>query len=290
MSTRNEYPTTIQSADGTPLALWHLGGEGPPLLFVHATGFCAQVWEPMAHAMSGTHSCWALDVRGHGYSATASPDEHLDQDWERVGEDVAAAMEHIGGDIIGVGHSMGGAGLVLASAIVAPNIARIRGMWLFEPIIFPPEFRTDPDEDTPLSAGAMRRRADFSDVESAFDNFAAKPPMSTLAPECLRAYVEHGFRPDGDHITLRCRPAIEAAFYRRGAHHRGWDVSASVTIPTAIVVGAEVPMGPAMVAPRLADRIPGAHLVEMRHLGHFGPLEAPGACAEAVSGFIETLR
>ena len=163
-------------------------------------------------------------------------------------------------------------------------------MWLFEPIIFPPEFRTDPDEDTPLSAGAMRRRADFSDVESAFDNFAAKPPMSTLAPECLRAYVEHGFRPDGDHITLRCRPAIEAAFYRRGAHHRGWDVSASVTIPTAIVVGAEVPMGPAMVAPRLADRIPGAHLVEMRHLGHFGPLEAPGACAEAVSGFIETLR
>ncbi|MBK9558733.1 MAG: hypothetical protein IPO44_03905 [Candidatus Microthrix sp.] len=34
------HPTaTITSADGLELALWHLGGEGPPLLLAHATGF-----------------------------------------------------------------------------------------------------------------------------------------------------------------------------------------------------------------------------------------------------------
>jgi pimeloyl-ACP methyl ester carboxylesterase len=268
----------LNSADGTPLALWDFGGNGPNLLFVHATGFCAQVWAPMAGHLRDRYRCLSLDVRGHGRSDPRPED----LSWDRVAEDVDAA--------IGVGHSMGGAGLLLAAT--TPRSAaseRLRAMWLFEPIVFPPEFRSEQVADNRLAAGARKRRATFPNRQGAFDNFASKPPLNTLSADALWAYVDAGFESSPDGITLRCRPEVEAAFYEGGACHEGWERAPLVSIPTAVAVGVEAPMSPAALAPAIAARVPGCDLVELRQLGHFGPLEDPPVCAEAVAQFAEPL-
>lgn len=52
------HPTaTITSADGLELGLWHLGGEGPPLLLAHATGFAGGLRASVAAHLTGQASC-----------------------------------------------------------------------------------------------------------------------------------------------------------------------------------------------------------------------------------------
>lgn len=274
-----DSPTYLDSSDGTRLALWELGGDGPPLLAVHATGFCAQVWGPMASSLTDRFKVFALDVRAHGRSPIEDGTETLVLDWERVGQDVDAAAAFIGEPLHGIGHSMGGAGLVL-SAHDFPD--RYRALWLFEPIVFPPEFRAPAGAPNPLAEGARRRRARFDSIEAARANFAAKPPLNVLSAEALNAYVTYGFRAVDDGIELRCKPEWEAALYDGGPYHRGWDCLDDITTPTAVVVGEAALFGPSQFAPAVADRLPNGRLIEMRDLGHFGPLQAPTRCSESV--------
>ena len=145
------HPTaTITSADGLELALWHLGGDGPPLLLAHATGFAGGLWQPVAAHLTGRASVWAVDFRGHGHSP-ARPDDMV---WTRVAEDAIAAAEYIvdaTGSPVGVaGHSMGGAA-ALAAAARRPEL--FTAIWAYEPIIFPPaeELGFPPGADLPLS-------------------------------------------------------------------------------------------------------------------------------------------
>ncbi|MEA2716219.1 MAG: hypothetical protein QOI99_536, partial [Actinomycetota bacterium] len=60
------------------VAVHDLGGDGPPLVLVHATGFCGGVLRPLAAGLGGSFHAWAVDVRGHGASVT--PDG-LDFGW-----------------------------------------------------------------------------------------------------------------------------------------------------------------------------------------------------------------
>ena len=51
----------LDSEGGGHIALHHLGGEGPPLLFVHATGFNARTYGPFVDKLARHFSVWAPD-------------------------------------------------------------------------------------------------------------------------------------------------------------------------------------------------------------------------------------
>ena len=121
MTSPRSEPTFVRVADGTALAVHDLGGphdpRAPVLLFSHATGFCGRSFGPMATELSSAYRCLAIDHRGHGLS-TLAPDASLR--WTTMGDDVVAVLdcglidpEQV---VHGVGHSMGGATLVLAAA------------------------------------------------------------------------------------------------------------------------------------------------------------------------------
>jgi pimeloyl-ACP methyl ester carboxylesterase len=270
----------VPTTDGLTLAVHEHPGDGPPALLCHATGFHGAVWEPVVAALGGALTCAAPDFRAHGAS-TVPEDAPLH--WEGVGDDVLAVVDALGlppGDTVGVGHSMGGAALVLAE-LRRPGT--FRGLWLFEPIIFPPGLdRAGPN---PLAEGARRRRAEFASAAEALDNFASKPPFGTLRADALHAYVRHGFvdRPDGS-VRLACRPEDEARLYEGGSRHGAWERLPELACPVTIACG-EDREGPALIAPRLAERIPGSRLERLPHVGHFAPLEAPPAIAARVVAF-----
>jgi len=271
----------VRSTDGTRLASYDLGGPGDDLLLVHATGFCAGVWTPLA-AHLGEHHTVALDVRGHGRSAT--PDS---MHWDGTAQDVLATVDEFGLDRpFGVGHSMGGASLILAEQA---RPGTFRGLWLFEPIIFPPTTVAaagDPDSDTPsnpLSEGARRRRDRFASAEDAYSNFAAKPPLSELSAAALAAYVRDGFELlDDGSVVLRCRPEVEASTYEMGAVHHAFDHLDEVRCPVTVVRGTQRVPGPASFAPLIAEALPLGTLEDHPELGHFGPLQDPSAMARSV--------
>ncbi|MDQ3294742.1 MAG: alpha/beta hydrolase [Actinomycetota bacterium] len=285
-------PSLVASTDGVQVAVHDLGGPdaatAPTLLLCHANGFNARAWTPLVTHLVDRFRCFAVDLRGHGEAVTP-PD--LSFEWAGFGDDVQAVLASsalpAGAVVHGVGHSLGGAALVMAAA-AAPS--QFRSLWLYEPIVHPPGALEVPDglTENPMAAAASRRRPDFDSVDAAVANYAAKPPLSTLDPAALRAYVEGGFapRPDGS-ITLRCRPEWEAAIFRMGVQHRAWDDVPQVTVPTAVVVGAEQQFGPSAFAPGVADRLPLGYLLRHPELGHFGPLEDPAGMAAEIVRWVE---
>jgi pimeloyl-ACP methyl ester carboxylesterase len=102
----------VHGADGTDLLVHHLGGNGPPLLAVHATGFHGRCWWPLASALTPEFSVWAIDQRGHGGSGK---DPEGTYDWERFAADLLAVVDSLGGSgWRAVGHSLGGGVILLA--------------------------------------------------------------------------------------------------------------------------------------------------------------------------------
>ena len=266
----------IPTTDGVEIEVHDLGGEGPPLLLCHATGFHGRVWEPLAARLHG-HRCWSMDMRAHGDSS--SPTDRP-MEWYGFADDILCVIDELGLDRpFGVGHSKGAASLLLAEQA---RPGTFRALWLYEPVVVPTPFVREPDSDNPLSAGALRRRATFTSRDEAYDNYASKPPFSSLHPEVLRLYVDHGFTDNTDGtVSLKCAPADEAAVYAHGLSHHAFAALSTVRCPTTIAVGHdEVP--PAVFARPIAESLPDGRLVEFDQLGHFGPLEDPDVVAAAI--------
>jgi len=277
-------PRLIDASDGVRLAIFDRPGHGtgPTVLFAHATGFCAAVWGPMATSVSaGRHL--ALDFRSHGRSS-----DPIDGDlaWEGVARDVRSCLtaSDVTGPVVGVGHSMGGAALLLTEAAHPGTFSSI---WAYEPIVIDPAHRSAHDNGGVLSAGAARRRPSFPDRETARSNFASKPPLSDFAAASLEAYLDGGFMTSDDgSLHLLCRRESEARFYEMGAVHRGWDQLPEITCPARIVRGnADLP-GPAWFGPAVAQRLPHGELGQFDHLGHMGPMQAPAELAADLNSWL----
>jgi pimeloyl-ACP methyl ester carboxylesterase len=280
----------IESSEGVRIVLHDLGGPEssavhPVLLFSHATGFHGRVFEPMASFLKDRFRCVALDLRGHGMSELP-PEAGLA--WSGMADDVLAALRSDGfpmGPLHGVGHSMGGAALVLAAAR-RPDA--FRSLWLYEPVIFPTEGGPLPDGDNPMSEAAARRRDRFDSLDRAYENYRSKSPLDQLHPDALRAYVDGGFSSSLDgSVSLRCRPSTEAEVFRQAAASGAWGGIAAIEIPVAVVAGRLDEVGPGAFASATADALPRGTLVERPLLGHFGPLEDPVAMADHVCTWVE---
>ena len=265
------------------IAVHELGGDAsaPPLLLSHANGCHAHVFQPLVDAgLAATRRCIGLDFRGHGDSKVP---EHLTYEWEGFGADVLAVLDDIAappGGIVGVGHSMGGAALLMAE-LARPGT--FGGLYLFEPIV-PPPMDVAPPPDNFMAAAAERRREVFDSADAAVANFASKPPLNQLRADALHAYVQGGFavQPDGS-VRLKCRGATEAQIYRMAGGHGTFSRLAEVRCPVTIAMGHDIGFGPSAFAPAAAGHLAKGRLEVFNHLGHFGPLEAPNEIARDIA-------
>jgi pimeloyl-ACP methyl ester carboxylesterase len=282
----------VRSSDGVEVAVHRLGGPDDPaapvILFSHATGLHGRVFTPMASALLAQYTCLALDYRGHGLTALPQGARLA---WEGMGDDALAVLlsDLVGTNrpVHGVGHSMGGAALVLAAGR-RPGI--LRSLWLYEPVLVPPGTLIPTQDGNVLAAGAARRRPSFGSFDEAVENYASKPPLNQLHPDALDEYVHGGFALQADgSVRLRCDPATEAAVFGFAADSGAWQVLPHLDLPAAVVAGRPEEFGPARFAPLAVDAMPRATLVTRPHLGHFGPLEDPASMAADVEAWLRTL-
>lgn len=297
----------VPSSDGVVVTVHEFGGpaDAPPLLISHATGFHAHCYEPVAARLAARFRVFALDYRGHGL--TAAPDG-WQVDWQRFGDDALAVSREIApdGGLVGVGHSMGGAALLMAAR---RDPDRFRRLVLFEPIAIPDDVTRVVMDDHPIVIGARRRRRVFDSYDDAIANFGAKPPLALMTPEVLRAYVEHGFRPIGDRDTtngttdetadgagdagpddtvaptgveLRCPPEIEAGIFMTSHANGVWAILPEIVTPTTVVSGYVDDEQPSGRCEAIATRIPGSRYVLNTHQSHLGPFSHPDEFADLV--------
>lgn len=276
-------PRFVASSNGVQVVVYDeppTRGDGAPILFSHATGFHGRVFAPIAAHLAG-HSRTTFDYRGYG--DTLAPTNWA-LSWDGFGDDaLAVARDTVarngGRPVIGAGHSMGGAGLVMA-ALREPQL--FAALVVFEPIIFPPDARTQGSGPSPLPAATRRRRRTFASHDEAVANFAAKPPLSSLHSDALAAYVRHGFAQQADGVHIKCDPEFEAQTYEMGAMHDTWLHLGELRTPTWVMAGAHAESSPAAIAPQIAERIPGSTFVRWEDQGHFGPLDDPARFASFI--------
>ncbi|MEO7398597.1 MAG: alpha/beta hydrolase, partial [Ilumatobacteraceae bacterium] len=195
------------------IAVHDLGGEGRTALYAHATGFHGHCWKPVADHLPDLHNI-AYDARGHGESLLGPEWEVADTvDWRVYGADAAAVATELqhDGPVIGVGHSMGGAALLMA-ALDHPE--QFSGLVVYEPIAMPRDATPRAANDHALAIGARKRRAAFASFEDAIANYRSKPPLNVFAADSMEMYVRNGFAPGADgQVHLKCRPEHEARTY-----------------------------------------------------------------------------
>lgn len=261
------------------------GGSGSPVLLAHPTGFHGMVWAPVAERLvNAGNSVWSFDFRGHGDS---DPSPDATYAWAEYATDARAVTEHLElvGDphLVAVGHSKGGAALLLGEADAPGTYSRI---WAYEPIIFPTDVTQAPNHDNPLSAGARRRRAVWPSREEALASYSFRPPLDVFSNDALRAYVEYGFRdlPDGN-VTLKCDPEHEATMYAMGAANGIYPRLGEIHCPVLVACGELTDAIVPSLAHKIADRIAQSSIEIWDERGHFGPLQDPDRAVESIVRF-----
>lgn len=85
----------------------HVPAEGPKILFVHGASAGSWNWETFLHFFAAEgYDCYALNLRGH---APNPPLADLGQvSMTDYAEDVRGVLRELGGDVVLIGHSMGG--------------------------------------------------------------------------------------------------------------------------------------------------------------------------------------
>ncbi len=273
------------AGDGIAIA-YHVetaSGDAPTFVFAHATGFCAAVWAPVlagVRTLLPDAGIVAVDQRSHGASQTAAHPF----DWWDIGSDLLAVLADAGttSQLVGVGHSGGGAGVALAE-LAAPGT--FAAMLLIEPILLPPPFERR--QDLPIALRAERRRRWFPSRDAARTRWVARPPFASWTDEAFAGYLAHGLvdgRDDetgADGVVLACTPEDEAEWFRAGDEHGGWARCGELGVPAVIMAGTDSDTHGGGLADAIATRIPNATLRMVDGADHFVPMTHPTVVAEA---------
>lgn len=273
------------TVDGLRLGVWEWPGDGPPLLFAHATGFHARCWDQIIREFPGRRAI-AIDLRGHGRSDKPEPPYH----WRWFARDVAGVAEQL--DLrcaIGVGHSMGGHSIVEASALRPATFA---ALVLVDPTIFEPEYYGQrPRHEAEF---ILRRRNVWKSWEEMYERFRNRAPFATWRPEVLRDYCEFGVLPRGDEYVLACPPHVEASIYAASNAPEAnlYPLIPAIAQPATIIRAGRLwnpdSFDPATspTAPDLAAKFRNARDIVLEGRNHYIPMETP----EVVAGEIARLQ
>lgn len=259
------------------------GVGNPTLAFSHATGFCKEVWAPSVASLREAEvglPAVAWDYRCHGDAPTIEGEI----DWWMFAEDALSVI----GDLrpcVGIGHSMGGAALVMAE-LAQPGT--FEALLLIEPIIIPgPRVRWD---DGPLAVAARKRKATLPSRQEALDNYRGKGGFATWTEEALEAYVDGGFQVDGDgSLSLKCRPDRESAVFAAALLHGAFDRLGELACPVRIVAGEVTDTHPHAVLEQYASVIPDVTTAILDGTTHFIPMERPDLVADEVEALLTRL-
>ena len=212
--------TVLRSASGLAYARGSLGGSAAPaqsaVVLTHALGYCKELWLPTLHHLSklvrNRVEFLALDFSGHGASRPAP----RNYDWNRCHVDEVAEVlreESLPDNLIGVGHSMGGATLVALELRIPGTLSRVAAI---EPPLFTRLTAGIGRAATaaglnPIAAAARRRRRVWPDADAAREHIGRRL-AADWDPAALDAYIAHALRPDADRggVALACDPETEA--------------------------------------------------------------------------------
>lgn len=254
--------------DGADLR-YDLTGEGTPLLFLHAFPLGLTMWDGQAAALTDAARVLRFDARGFGGSSSAGAALTM----ERIADDAAALLDHLGIErAIVAGCSMGGYAC-LAMARLHPS--RVRALIL---------------QDTRAGADSPEARHSRVALADRVRKEGSKVAADAFLPKLLGATTQHG-RPElveqVRSMILGAAPdSIADALLGLGARADSTPMLATLLVPTLVVCGEEDVLTPPSESEAMVAAIPGARLALIPRAGHLANLENPADYNRAVGEFV----
>jgi lipase len=245
------------------------GGEGTPIVIVHATGFLGRVYRPIALALRSTGHVFSYDQRGHGDSE-CPPLEEIN--WYKTADDLEGFLLAMGfRQARAFGHSAGGTAI---AAVAAKRPDLIAAAMIVEPVIVD---QTDANQRPgDLYERTLKRKPRFDSLAAMIANFAGKPPYLSWDPAVLRDYCDYGTRADAEQRRiLKCAPAIEARYYQTARDFDGLSRMLATTVPLLVVFGERTESPGIEFGERIARNAPNCRIAVVPGAGHLVPMEQP---------------
>jgi lipase len=275
----DEPRSFLVDANGIRLSCQDWGGEGFPIVILHATGFLGRVYRPIALALRSTGHVYSYDQRGHGDSSRPADGDYS---WASTAADLKAfivAMKLSG--VRGLGHS---AGATAIGSLASAEPALVASAVLVEPVVFDDEAR-DAVKDS-LYERTLKRKRWFESAEAMFRNLERKPAFAVWRRDMLRDYCEYGTRPAPQGgVELKCPPEIEADFYSRSREFPGLSIILKSRTPSLLILGEKSNSTAIEIADKIAAQLANGTLVTVPDAGHFLPMEQPEMIARMAAEF-----
>ena len=285
-------PAPVESrvaANGVELVVSEWPGAGRTVLFCHATGFHAHIWDQVIvqfRALGFENRCIAFDARGHGRSSKPTPPYR----WRALGADIAALAEALGIEgAVGVGHSLGGHSVTLAAALRPEAFS---ALVLLDPVIRPASDYVGSWNQAHI---VRKRRNQWTSAEEMFERFENRPPFASWERQILWDYCDHALERNGDGFVLACPPEIEASIYENSRVNASniYAEIATVRIPVHVVrAGFDDQthfMAKTLTSPVLAASFARGRDTLLAEQSHFIPMEAPALTAKLIAEAVRLL-
>lgn len=255
--TANEYgPTTVEgtSTTRTILPVHDIEIDAPRPTFIHGAGRTPASWGPQLARFEGA---LAVALPGHP-EGTSLSGVHAMADW------VIAELEEVPGNIVLVGHSLGGA-IALEVALARPD--RVAGLVL-------------------VATGA--RLPVPADVIARIDD--------DFEGECARFIEQSWLRHDDDLIrrgtasVVSMGPDSLRSDYLAARDHDLRGHLGAVDIPALVISGESDPLVPTWLSEELADELPLAERAVIADTAHVPQLERPDTVNLLIAAFLARLE
>lgn len=271
MTVITSRPTTVQSADGTRIAVF-VSGHGRPLIVVPGTTSDHTTWSPLSALLDGTVSVHAVDRRGRGASGD-HPAYTIDKEYADVAAVVDAAAATWGGPVDVLGHSFGGT-IAFGAALRTDNIRRLV---LYEgwPVPNTEDRTVDSDVTQTLDCLLLEGRPEemletlYRDIVhlteaeiAAVRSSAAWPARVAAAPTVpreLRAFSETAFDPAQ---------------------------AARISVPVMLIVGEDSPADVQADPEIVAAALPDARVTILAKQAHMAHIADPQGFATVLLSFL----
>ena len=265
-------PTT--NLDGLNLNYTDTGGDGSPVLLLHAFPFSSNMWEPQIESLSDRFRFIAPDLQGFGGSD--APEDEGTFSMDAFADQAVAVLAAAGVEKAAVvGLSMGG---YISFALWRKHSDRVAAFVLADT-----KAEADPPE------GVEKRTTQQQLVRDQ----GTAPLIDGLAGALLSEPTREK-KPDvvekvkglmAENPPAGFIGALEAMKKRPDSS----DDLSGINVPTLVIVGENDGITPPDAARKIHEHVGGSRLVVIPEAGHLSNLEAPEAFNGAVAEFLGAL-
>ena len=255
---------------------YRVHGVGKPVVLLHCSGGSHRQWDDLVRDLASSYQCYALDFMGYGRSSSFSR-------WETGSNPDVAAVDTLL-DMIQtpariIGHSYGGA---IATAVALNSPQKVKGLCLYEPVLF--NLLRDTDDwvhwqtvqqlDRKIVKAIQRN--DLSAAAKLFVHFWHSKWAWWLMPKAMK-----------NRLT-RAMPKITQEFseiHVKGVAER----LAHLSVPTNLLYGSRTTVSSKAVINAFTSILPDAETKALPGLCHLSPATQSGRVNPVFSNCLERL-